>query len=266
MAVWVSCGDAFAEGLQAAHLRLDPAADMVSGSPLPGHPAIVPCSTQGFVSSDCGRAILFPRTTVLADRDDRCGLAVDDGGMAAAGVIGAVGGYRADVFALGDLVQQVRQDRTVAVTAGGELHRPNVRRGGIHGQMHLAPLTPALNAVLAGLPFAITEELDAGAVHQQIQGAISAPIRDLDGQRFLPSAQGGVVGHRPIQVRHLEQAGHHPGRLPKRQLEQDLDGQTKLDRRIREHRRATGAAVMRREPDHLLVQPDKQRPALAQRR
>ena len=101
--------------------------------------------------------------------------------MAAAGVIGTVGDYRADVFALRDLVKQVRQDRTVAVAAGGKLHRPNVRRGGIHGQMHLAPLTPTLNAVLARLPFAITEELDASAVQQQTQGAISAPIRDLDG-------------------------------------------------------------------------------------
>ena len=72
---------------------------------------------QGFVSGDCGRAILLPRTTVLADRDDRCGLPIDDGGMAAAGVTGAVGGYRANLFALGDLVQQVWQDRTVAIVA-----------------------------------------------------------------------------------------------------------------------------------------------------
>ena len=37
--------------------------------------------------------------------------------MAAAGVTGAVGGYRANLFALGDLVQQVWQDRTVAIVA-----------------------------------------------------------------------------------------------------------------------------------------------------
>ena len=49
----------------------------------------------------------------------------------------------------------------------------------------------------------------------------------------------------------------------KRQFEQGPDRQAKrdrrvLDRRIREHRRPTGAAVMRREPGHLLVQPDQQ--------
>jgi hypothetical protein len=42
--------------------------------------------------------------------------------------------------------------------------------------MHVAPLAAALNTVLAGLPFAITEELDPGAVHEQVQGAIGTPI------------------------------------------------------------------------------------------
>jgi hypothetical protein len=75
--------------------------------------------------------------------------------------------------------------------------------------MHLAPLASALKTVLAGLPFTITKELYPGAVHQQVQGAIGAAIRDLDGQRLLPSAQGGIVGHGLAQVSHLQQAGHH---------------------------------------------------------
>ena len=39
--------------------------------------------------------------------------------------------------------------------------------------------------------------------------------------------------------------------------------QAELDRRIRENRRPTGAAVRLREPGHVLVQPDQQRSALA---
>ena len=35
LAVWVSRGDAFAEGLEAPHLGLDPAWDVISGSALP---------------------------------------------------------------------------------------------------------------------------------------------------------------------------------------------------------------------------------------
>ena len=131
--------------------------------------------------------------------------------------------------------------------------------------MHLAPLAPALNTVLAGLPFTVAEELDASAVNQQVQRPIGAPIRDLDGERLLPPTQGRVIRHGPVQVRHLQQAGDHPGRLPQRQLEQDLDGQAKLDRGISEHGRATGLAIRQRKPGHVLVQPDQQRPALAKR-
>ena len=91
----------------------------------------------------------------------------------------------------GDLVGQFRQDRAVAVAAGGELHRPDVRRGGVHRQMHLAPLAAALRPMLSGLPFAVAEEFDPPrrfsrtggvhrlAVHEQVQGAIGAPAGDL---------------------------------------------------------------------------------------
>jgi hypothetical protein len=69
--------------------------------------------------------------------------------------MGAIGGHSADLFTLGDLVEQLGQHRAVAVAAGGKLHRPDVRSGGVHGQMDLAPLAPALNAMLARLPCAI---------------------------------------------------------------------------------------------------------------
>lgn len=49
----------------------------------------------------------------------------------------------------------------------------------------------------------------------------------------------GVVRDRPIQQGNLQHAGHHPGRLSQRQLEQNLDRRTKLDGDIKEHRRAT---------------------------
>jgi hypothetical protein len=66
--------------------------------------------------------------------------------------------------------------------------------------MHLAPLEAALRAMFALLPPAITEKLDCGAVHEQVQGAIGAPTKDLDRQSFLPKAQGGAVVHRTVQV------------------------------------------------------------------
>lgn len=112
--------------------------------------------------------------------------------------------------------------------------------------------------MLAGLPFAIAQKLDASAVHEQVQRPVGAPIGDLDGQGLLTAAQGRVIWHGPVQTRQLQQAGNHSGRLPQRQLEQDLDAQAQLDRGIREHRWATGLAIARSFPGHVLVQPDQQ--------
>jgi hypothetical protein len=64
LAVGVSCGDAVPEGLEAAHLRLDPASGMVSRPALPECPAVVPGGAQGFVSGDRGWTVLFPRSAV----------------------------------------------------------------------------------------------------------------------------------------------------------------------------------------------------------
>lgn len=144
---------------------------------------------EGFVSSYCGRAVRFLGSTVIADRNDSGGLAVHDGGVEAALVIGSVGGHGADVFVLSDLVQHFRQDRILAISAGGELHRKDVRGDGVHGQMYLAPLTSALNAIVSGLPLTIAQELDPGTVHRRVQQPIGAPVGNLDGQCALPPAQ-----------------------------------------------------------------------------
>jgi len=198
LSVGVSCHDTLAEGFQAAHLRLDPAAGVVSGPAFPECPPVVSRGAQGVVAGACSRAVFFPETSVLSDRDDRNGIAFDDGLVAAACVVGAVGSDSADLLYLGDLAEQVGQHGAVAVAARGEFHRSDVGGGRVHGQMDLAPLASALHSVLAGLPFAITEELDPGAVDQQVQRAICAAIRDLDGQGLLPAAQRGKVRHGPV--------------------------------------------------------------------
>ena len=119
--------------------------------------------------------------------------------------------------------------------------------------------------MLPGLPLAITEELDASAVHKQVQRPVGTAIRDLRLRGLLSAAERRIVRNRPGQPREPQQTGEHPGALSERQLEQHLDRQAELDRRIREHRRASRPAFMRRVPGHLLVQPDQQRPAVAER-
>ena len=94
---------------------------------------------------------------------------------------------------------------------------------------------------------------------QQVQRAIRTAKGDLHGQGLLPAAQRREVRHGPVQPR------HHPGSLAQWQLEKDLDRQAELDGRIAKHRRPSGSTVTRPAPDHILVDPDQQRPPLAPR-
>src|SRR3546814_12431637 len=80
------------------------------------------------------------------------------------------------------------------LSAKGEFDGADVGRGRIHGQMDLAPLASALRSVLANLPFAIAEELNASAVDQQVERTVGTAIRDLDGQRLLTTEQGRKIG------------------------------------------------------------------------
>ncbi len=47
--------------------------------------------------------------------------------MAAARIIGPVGCNRADVFAFGDLAEQLCQNRAVAIAPGGKFHNAGAR-------------------------------------------------------------------------------------------------------------------------------------------
>lgn len=97
----ISFSNTISNGLEAPHLRLRPVVDVVSGPALPKRHAVVSGGTQSFVPSDSCRAVFFPRSTILADRNDRSGLTVNDGGMAATDVIGFVGDDCVDPSPLG---------------------------------------------------------------------------------------------------------------------------------------------------------------------
>lgn len=100
-------------------------------------------------------------------------------------------------------------------------------------------IAATLNAMLASLQFVTPQ----GIVEQspdrasssrnwmpvlptsRFKGAIGTPVGYLNDQGHLPPAQVRIIPHGPDQVRHFQQAGHHPCRLPQRQLEEDLDRQ-----------------------------------------
>ena len=151
---------------------------MVAAPPSPDRPAEALDSAQDFVPRLCAGTVRLPRLGILSGRDDHICAPVRDGVAAAAGVVGAVGGDRGNRLTLRDLTKQVGQHGRITNAAAGDLDCAdlNVRRGNappgpflilltlVHGQMNLAPHPPARTTVLARRPFALSADLDAGAV------------------------------------------------------------------------------------------------------
>ena len=123
----------------------------------------------------------------------------------------------------------LRKGGAVAVPAGGERDRADVRGGGVHGQMDLAPR--ALFAI--GLDPMAPQWL---GVQQQVQHPVGTARGDLNPRGLLSAAQRGVVRHGPVQPRDPQQPAHPPGRL--RQLVQNpaSTGRTGPRRGTGEHR------------------------------
>jgi hypothetical protein len=116
-----------------------------------------------------------------------------------------------------------------------------------------------------GQPLTIAFGFHAGAVDQQVQGTSAGPVGDVDGQGLLATAKRAEVRHRTVEPGKLKQARHHPGGLPKRQAEERLQRQTRLDRGVGEHRLTATPAGRRSKPLRLGIEPDRQRSAPRQR-
>lgn len=92
-----------------------------------------------------------------------------DGVMAFAGVVGTVCRDAADLFILGDLVEQVGQNRSISDVASRDLHGTNLQCLLVDPEMELTPDTPLWAAMFARVPFAFTLDLDPCAVDKKVQ-------------------------------------------------------------------------------------------------
>lgn len=181
--------------------------------------------------------------------------------MARLGVIGAIPADAGQGFVRRYLSQQVGQHGGISHAVVGHFDGPYLQGLRIDAQMHLAPLPTVLGTVLFALPFIFAQELDAGAVHQQVQRAGAGSVGQLHPQRLLAPTHGAVVGHPPAQVCHAQQALHKAQALAQCQAEQALDAQTKLDGSFREDVLVPSFDTGRCVPLHVFVQPDRQRPS-----
>lgn len=166
LAIGIPRSDALIESLQAWHFGLHAAAGVISGHRFQNARPERRVARRFSLRALAAGPSSFPSPTVASDRYDCKAAARDDGTVAAAGIVGAICGHGTNVLVRRDLAKQDRRDGAVTFPARCELDRADVRCGSVHRQMHLVPLETTLNAMLAGLPFAVAEKLGSGAVHQ----------------------------------------------------------------------------------------------------
>lgn len=120
----------------------------------------------------------------------------------------------------------------------------------VNTDMDLAPDPTCGAAMLAGVRFPFALDLDAGAVHQQVQGAVRATVGDIHLQGLLAPRQGAEVWDGPVQAEQAQQALDEPSGLPKRHPEQHRQRQASLDRGITASRLTPALAGRRGIPSH----------------
>jgi hypothetical protein len=130
-----------------------------------------------------------------------------------------VGAIRHDARDLAlDLLEQDRHLAGISGFLVGQHTRNDLARLSINGQVELTP-GPAGSAVLLAIPFTFPEQLQAGAVDQQVQGTAWGNLRPATGEAATAPAQGGVVGNREIKPKQPEHASGEALSLAQGQVE-----------------------------------------------
>ena len=94
---------------------------------------------------------------------------------------------------------------------------------------------------------------------QQVQRPLGAAIRDIRSEGLLTAGQRAEVWHRPVQTDQSKQALDLTGRLPQSRAEQHLHRQASLNGGITVGLLSATPAPRRGIPDHLGVEPNRQR-------
>ena len=247
------------------HLCFDAAPAVVSAPSSPERAAEVFRRSQGLVARDRACRDGLPRLCILAGRDDCGGPAIGDGVMAFSGVVGAICGDTGDVLIGGDLGQQFGQHGGIPDVAAGDLDRPDLQRLFVDPEMDLAPDAAFCPAVLTRVPLTFPFDLDPGAVDQEMQRTLRAPVWDVHGKGLLAMAQCAEIRHIPVQSYKLQETFDEPSRLPERHAEKDLHRQAGLDCSLAVNGLSPTLAGWLRGPRHARIEPDRQRPAALER-
>jgi hypothetical protein len=111
--------------------------------------------------------------------------------------------------------------------------------------MQLAPV-PTCSAVLLGIPLALTEQLQAGAVEHEVSGAVMPGSARLTiGESATTPGQGCVVRDGQLEPEQPQQAAGERFGLTKREVEDEPRRQHQLGRQVRVERLPTGCRPTR---------------------
>lgn len=140
LTVTATRADTLTKQLEAMHFGFDETAAMITAPLLPDG-AVKPfdCAKR-FIAGLHSWAILLPRSTVAADRDDRISTACRDRGMALLGVVCAASTNPADLRVLWNLRQQFGPCWRIANRVCSDFDSPDIQRFRVDPDMHLAPL------------------------------------------------------------------------------------------------------------------------------
>jgi hypothetical protein len=118
---------------------------------------------------------------------------------------------------------QSRQDRGIVAAVFRRLYNPNLQSLHLNTRMSFAPLPQVLCPMPHALPFAFAEELDACAVHQQVQPSTVGSVGQGQLKVGLSAAHHPGVSHRPVPLGPLQQAFHQSQSLLQCHAKHGLD-------------------------------------------
>lgn len=154
-----------------------------------------------------------------------------------------------------DLAEQARHLTSVIGLVAGQDAGGDLARIGVQREVELPP-GAARPAVPSLLPLALPEQLQPGAVDQQVQGPMRHDPWPKSSEAAAAPAQGGMVRHAELEPEQAERAADEALGLAQGEPEDQPEHQHQLDRQVR----IAGLAARRRPPCRLPAPP---RPARA---
>ncbi len=143
----------------------------------------------------------------------------------------------------------------------GQQAGDDLAAAGVHGKVQLAP-GATRPAVLLLIPFALAEQLQAGAVNHQMQRAVRDDLRLPSGKAAAAPAQGRVVRDAQRLPEQPHYARGEAFSLAQGEVEDEPQHQHELYRRVRVPGLAAGRAPPRCLPpcQGIFIKPERQVP------